>query len=372
MKTHITLHTDIEETPRVAQIRGIFDLTEKSTAPLEWNIELDLPARWNIGLIVGPSGCGKSTIVKELWGDSVFAEDPSRFSRDRSFLEAFPDHLSIKEITELLSSVGFSSPPAWLRPYHVLSTGQKFRVNVALALALTPHASPVVLDEFTSVVDRTVAKVGSSAVAKHIRRKNKQFIAVTCHEDVEDWLQPDWIYRPAENFFRERRPGDGNRPIISLEIIRCKTSAWYLFAPHHYLNHTLNPGAHCFLATWEKKPVCFSSWIKHYGSGKVRREHRTVCLPDYQGVGIGNAVSDFCAGLYKAQGYKTTSTTTHPGMIASRNRSANWVMHRAPNFARGRDRNPKIHHATTRLTAGFTYVGPKAPQPVVNALLEDV
>ena len=35
------------------------------------------------------------------------------------------------------------------------------------------------------------AKIAAFAISKSIRRSNKQFIAVTCHYDVEDWLEPD-------------------------------------------------------------------------------------------------------------------------------------------------------------------------------------
>jgi hypothetical protein len=37
------------------------------------------------------------------------------------------------------------------------------------------------------------AKIASFTFSKSIRRSNKQFIAVTCHYDVEDWLEPDWV-----------------------------------------------------------------------------------------------------------------------------------------------------------------------------------
>ncbi len=69
-----------------------------------------------------------------------------------------------------------------------------------------------------------------------------------------------------------------------------------LFAPHHYLSDALNKSAVCFLASWWDRPVSFSAWLPFVGAGfPGRREHRTVTLPDYQGVGIGNAVSDCIA-----------------------------------------------------------------------------
>jgi GNAT superfamily N-acetyltransferase len=269
-------------------------------------------------------------------------------------------------VTALLCAVGFSSPPAWLRPFHVLSTGQQFRVMLArlLAEAWDDHlrsdtpgykTPPIVCDEFTSVVDRTVAQIGSAALSKTVRQRGQQFIAVTCHEDVEQWLDPDWIYRPAERTFAWRLLR--LRPSITLRLRRVDAPAWVLFAPHHYLSDSLNHSATCFLATWQDRPVAFSAWLPFVGGGfPARREHRTVTLPDYQGVGIGNAVSDTIASMWRALGFRATSTTTHPAMIASRKRSPNWKMTRSPSFAASNEGGMK--HATTRLTASFAYCGP--------------
>src|SRR5262249_32847356 len=157
------------------------------------------------------SGCGKTTIARRLFpelGETDAAGVPSHLAERLTrgtVVDAFPDGMSIKDIVALLSAVGFASPPAWLRPFHVLSTGQKFRVTLALLLATAPPGKPVVFDEFTSVVDRTVAQIGSAALAKTVRSRGQQFVAVTCHEDVEAWLQPDWVFRPTENTFTWRR-----------------------------------------------------------------------------------------------------------------------------------------------------------------------
>jgi energy-coupling factor transporter ATP-binding protein EcfA2/GNAT superfamily N-acetyltransferase len=361
----ISVSTPILETPRVLQVRGLFDLPEAKTSSSEWDVAMPLGDRpWNVGLIVGPSGCGKSTIARRLWPHS---QSPTTWPTDRCLLDGFPESLSIKEVTALLSSVGFASPPAWLRPFHVLSTGQRFRANMARLLAMSgDNGAPIVVDEFTSVVDRTVAQIGSAALARTVRKKGLRFVAVSCHEDIQDWLQPDWVYRPAEQTFAWRSLR--RRPDINLEVVRCQASAWPLFAPHHYLSGALAPSATCFLASWRGTPVAFSAWLPFVGKGpKARREHRTVTLPDFQGVGIGNAISALIAAMWRALGYRALSTTTHPAMIAARCASLLWRMHRRPAFA---GKGDKIKHATTRLTAGFAYIGPAMLTLEARALLQ--
>jgi ABC-type lipoprotein export system ATPase subunit/GNAT superfamily N-acetyltransferase len=373
MQAVVTVESPVVESPRVQQVRGLFDLAAEKTSRLQWTATLPIEERpWNVGLITGPSGCGKSTLARCFWPRETLHSAALSWPRDRALLDAFPDGASIKDVTSLLSAVGFSSPPAWLRPFHVLSTGQQFRVTLARLLAeALSSAEPalVVLDEYTSVVDRTVAQIGSAAAARAVRANGLRFVAVTCHDDVIPWLQPDWVYQPAEGRFEWRLLR--RRPNVRLEIVRCQTSAWPLFAPHHYLSGELARSAVCFLASWDERPVAFSAWLPFVGAGPpTRREHRTVCLPDYQGVGVGNALSALIASLWRGLGCRAVSTTTHPAMIRARLRSSLWRLRRPPSLvSRGERGRRGLKHATNRLTAGFEYVGPALPRYQACALL---
>lgn len=354
--------TPIARTPRVAQIEGIFDLPPSERSEQRWSVNLDLPEEWSVGLIVGPSGAGKSTVARELFGDALVSGWD--WPDGKAVVDGFPRGMGIKDITDLLCSVGFSSPPSWLRPYHVLSNGERFRADLARTLAEQPDFA--VVDEFTSVVDRTVAKIGSAAVAKAVRRRGGRFVAVTCHYDVAEWLEPDWVYEPhIDRMARDRL----QRPDIALEVARVDKAAWAMFRHHHYLDTSLNSAAVCFCAFWDGRPVAFSAWLAFPSSRRAWREHRTVCLPDFQGVGIGNAVSSYLASVIAGRGEIAFSTTSHPGMIRSRQASTLWAMHRSPSFTNtgghrfNQEKKLSKTRAASRLTAGFRYVGTALPRP---------
>lgn len=361
---NILRQSDIIKTPRILQLEGIFDVPPSEKSTEQWTVDFDLPQEWNVGLIVGASGSGKTTVARELFGDSMISG--FEWSRDKSILDDFPRDMSIKDITDLLSSVGFSSPPSWVRPFHVLSNGEQFRVNMARTLAENKELA--VVDEFTSVVDRTVAQIGSAAIAKTVRRRRQKFIAISCHYDITEWLQPDWIYQPATNEFASGRYLQ--RPEITLTVKRVHSDAWQLFRKHHYLNTSLNTSSVCFCAFHDDVPVAFTAVLHfpHPIRKNTKREHRTVCLPDYQGIGIGNALSAYVGSVCRGMGWSFLSTTSHPAMIRARAKSDKWRMIAKPNhktkaMPRGeslveRDARQAM---TDRIRATFEYIGPALP-----------
>jgi ABC-type lipoprotein export system ATPase subunit/ribosomal protein S18 acetylase RimI-like enzyme len=363
--TIIKLESKIERSPRVVQLEGMFDLPIEKISSTE--IPLNIPdlkeKDWNVGLIVGPSGSGKSTIAKTLFNQELTKSENFQWSKNKAVIDDFPKSMTIKEITELLSSVGFSSPPAWLRPYEMLSNGEQFRVSMARVMAETSQQDIAVIDEFTSVVDRTVAKIGSVAIGKTIRRRNQKFVAVGCHYDIKEWLQPDWIYEPATGNFRWEYLHQ--RPDIELTIFRAKYEAWRAFSRHHYLTKDLNKAAQVYVGCVNNQPAVLMAvlTLPHPKLKNARRISRIVVLPDFQGVGIANKFMDAVSGALKQQGYSVYITTSHPGLIRSLNNSSSWSMSRKPS----RVRIPtlkgikRLSESSSRMTTGFVYAGIARP-----------
>ncbi|HEY3395220.1 MAG TPA: hypothetical protein VGK58_21140 [Lacipirellulaceae bacterium] len=334
----------IHDSFRVQQVAGMFGLPVAELATERF--EVDVPGAeesWQIGLIVGPSGSGKTTIACRAFGERLYAG--AAWPSSRAVVDSFGS-LSIRQVLELFTAVGFSSPPSWLKPYGVLSGGERFRCDLARALAIgltapgsaggrpgKPPAEPgaiVVFDEFTSVVDRTVAKVCSAAIAKGIRRGSIpcRFVAVTCHYDVADWLEPDWVVDMARCELVRRTPGEAGgcfrRPAIQLEIHRSDVAAWELFKRHHYLSGTLPRGARCYLTTWEGVPVNFCATVPLVAKKNHRRFARIVTLPDFQGIGIGMRAVSAIAELHRAEGHRVSVTSSHPALVRHCERSPLW------------------------------------------------
>jgi hypothetical protein len=315
---------------RVQQVGGMFDVPLAERSQVSFSVEVPGPEEpWTIGLIVGPSGSGKTTIARRIFAAQLAGA--ADWPADRAVVDCFGDR-SAKEIIGLLTAVGFSSPPAWIRPYAVLSGGERFRCDLARALArgLDPSlrgadGQPpiVVFDEFTSVVDRNVAQIGSAAVARSIRGGTIpcRFVAVTCHYDVADWLEPDWVVDMADGTCLRRRL---RRPAIELALFRVHRRLWKVFAPHHYLSGSLSETARCYAAWWKGNPVSFCATLPIIGRRNHWRITRIVTLPDYQGVGIGMRVAETVCDLHRAQGHRVNVTASHPALVAHCRKSPRW------------------------------------------------
>lgn len=354
----IVIESEVPRTFRTASLESVFDCPIGKKQRLEWHVEIPgIEDEWSIGLIVGPSGSGKTTIAKHVYGEPLQWEWP----KDKALIDALAPNKEMTEVSAALGAVGLNTIPSWARPFHVLSNGEQFRATIARHF-LEDDCDPIVIDEFTSVVDRQVAHVASHAVQKFIRKNKKRFVAVTCHYDIIEWLQPDWVLDMATG--RVERPERRRRPPIEVTLARVPYSLWKTFAPYHYMSADLHKAAQCYAAFMDDRPVAFAGLLpRPVSRGKSRGTavwgvSRVVTLPDYQGLGLAFTLLDAIAGHYTANDRPVNMYPAHPALIASFSRSKNWRQVKKPGRYSGK-RKGSAGPSGDRPCAVYSYVGPK-------------
>ena len=317
---------------RASRVKSLFN----AESGCDFRISADLPADeldWRIGVIVGPSGSGKTSIGRQFWEDVGIARLGDGWDRGKPIVDVIAPDGDFNTVTGSLAAVGLGDVPAWLRPFHVLSVGEQFRAGVARVITEAPER--IVIDEFTSARDRQVARFGALAFGKAWRRlpAGHQCLILTCHRDVLEWLQPDWIFDTATGKYNSGR--GVRRPRFELEIWQTDWRYWPLFEPHHYLKLPHMIAAKCYVGCVDGEPVChLAVGSRNKGKGGVEaRACRLVVLPEWQGAGVGmrflNAVCEM--NLTGADGARfpgrpvtTLFHTSHPGLAASLRRDRKW------------------------------------------------
>lgn len=188
----IILESNIKQDEYTEYVCNSFDLQNSEKTVTEVPM-LDMDevngVEWNILLILGNSGSGKSTILRSL-GD---LKTPT-YDNNKSVISQF-NNLSPQDASDLLCSVGLSSVPTWLRKPNQLSNGEKARLDICWHINQSlVMGEPIIIDEYSSVVNRDTAKSLSFALQRYLRTHNMKAIIASCHFDLMEWLQPDLVF----------------------------------------------------------------------------------------------------------------------------------------------------------------------------------
>lgn len=330
---------------RAARVKSLFNA--ESGCNFDLTIEgVDLSGDWNIGVVVGPSGSGKTSIGKQIFEGNKIINLSEGWNIDRPIIDDICPDGDFNTITGLLASVGLGDVPAWLRPFHVLSNGEQFRAGLARVICDKPDE--VVIDEFTSVVDRQIAKIGSQAFQKAWRRENKSGKAVllTPHYDIVDWIQPDWVIDTKTKTFERGIPR--KRPSIELEIRKVNGSYWKYYKPHYYLDLPMPIAAEYFIGTVNGELACHLAVCPWFHL-KGYRATRLVTMPEWQGAGVGtrflNAIAEYHlqGNGRKNKKLPTFFHTSHPQLCEALRRSSKWVQVSAKLYGGNKARSIKTY-----------------------------
>jgi hypothetical protein len=289
-------------------------------------LDADFPNDWNVGLIIGASGSGKTTLAHHLYGVDCFE---SILDLSRPVIEQFDSSMTYDECVSQLTSVGLSQVPCWVRPAATLSNGQRFRAEIALQMSKQKEFS--VIDEWTSVVDRTVGKVMSHTIQKHARRINKKIVLCSCHYDVTEWLQPDWIIDCNEQSFRRCLRQERTEK-LQFDIREIDSKSWKYFSKYHYLSENLPGGKVFFFGLFhEEKQIgfqCYVNYIPHSDKTKpmILHSNRTVIHPDYCGFGLGQRIIDETSNIIKLKGYRVMGKFSSISVFKSMIKNNKWTL----------------------------------------------
>jgi GNAT superfamily N-acetyltransferase len=339
---------------RAARVKSLFNAENGS----EFRLSADLPIDdldWKIGLVVGPSGSGKTSMGRQIFGPDHFYQ-PNWQGKGPIVDEIAVDG-EFDDVTAALAGVGLGDVPAWLRPYPVLSNGEKFRAD--LARVLCEHPAQIVIDEFTSVVDRQIAKFGALAFQKSWRRTGGQAVLLSCHYDIIDWVEPDWVFDTATGKYSGRSLW--RRPKFDLQLWQTNGSYWKLFEPHHYLKLPAMIAASYYVGTVDGELVCHLGVSPRFEIPAFRA-CRLVVMPEWQGAGIGmrflNAVCQMQLDGQNRYNRRlpTYFHTSHPALCSALRRDPKWGQCSASLYG-GNKRNSNKSLIKSRQKRGAKNVG---------------
>ncbi|MBK6664485.1 MAG: GNAT family N-acetyltransferase [Thermoflexaceae bacterium] len=336
---------------RAARVKSLFNAESGANFALDAELAIE-DWDWRIGAIVGPSGSGKTSLGALVFAGAEVYHEPE-WPGDAPIVDAIGPGKDFNDVTAALAAVGLGDVPSWLRPYAVLSNGEKFRASLARVIADAPQR--VVIDEFTSVVDRQIAKFGALAFQKAWRRTKGQAVLLTPHYDVLEWVEPDWIFDTATRTFDRRRL---QRPSFDIEVWETDWRYWPAFEPHHYLKIGKMIAATNYVATVDGELVAHLAVSPAFHQGGCFRASRLVVMPEWQGAGVGmRFLNHVCERHLRGENrYGRPAPmlfhTSHPGLCAALRRDTRWIQKSAAMYGTNKGKSRRSLNAAAMRRGG--------------------
>jgi ABC-type Mn2+/Zn2+ transport system ATPase subunit/GNAT superfamily N-acetyltransferase len=353
----VTLDSPASNSFRCSLAANSVDLDVSKKLRHHFTVAADIDAPWNVGLIVGASGSGKTTLAKAMFGEDCFA---NVVDMQRPVIDQFPEDWTYEQCQAALIGIGLSQVACWVRPMCTLSNGQTHRAVAALTMA---KQTDFVVDEWTSVADRTVGKAMSLCLGKHARKTQRRVVAVSCHYDVMEWLDPDWLIDCNKAQYHDRRLlRRGERAEkLCFEIRRLDNSrSWAYFSKYHYLSDKVPGGLTRFYGLFHEGEQigfqCFANYTpRKAGQAFMMHPNRTVVHPDYVGLGLGMRVIEATSLLMHNEGFDVRAKFSSVPVARAFEKSKNWRLDAVQRFTASGSRNMQRQTGFRQAVKTYSY-----------------
>lgn len=212
----VTAEYDPPATPSVRGIVEAFGLQgTRLSVDIVKNLRIEASGG-NIILVIGPSGTGKSLLLSALdpkfeskhvriirrsrSGDTLYTAGWMRdLPDDIPIIDVFSRQWGVERSIEALNYAGLSEAFVYLKPYRLLSRGQRYRARLADLLVRPEQVW--LLDEFCSDLDPITAGIVASNFRKLITRTQRiAFIAAANHKHFASALRPTRVLQLRHGF----------------------------------------------------------------------------------------------------------------------------------------------------------------------------
>lgn len=94
------------------------------------------------------------------------------------------------------------------------------------------------------------------------------------------------------------------------------------------MNHEISNSSRCYGLYKDEKIIGFLAVIHwaHPNNKKIKKVHRLVIHPDYQGIGLGIKFLNEIAKIYTSKKFDFMITTTAKNLVGGLKRSEKWIM----------------------------------------------
>lgn len=271
---------------------------------------LDIPTDGVI-LITGASGVGKSLLLKDISRHfSNIRKIPNYIDKEKSIAEII-SYGDAGEVIRYLSKFGLGEPRILIGPFSHLSDGQKERFLIALALL--QGVGPLILDEFTTRLDRRTALIVAMNLGKILRSNKQSAFIASCHDDIVDFLNPDIHIKLCSNgkhrIFNKKPKSTNILKSLEIKIKKGSIDDYKKLSRYHYENDNPNdidmlaPLVDHVVTAYSKGELvgvnlCIRPWPKAFDifpefseiNKCVLQSFRVIVHPQYRGIGLTKAL----------------------------------------------------------------------------------